>query len=80
MSRTSAGQAIYRPRTGGRARSFFSRIRHKDGALHDLEVNYTPHLAANGQLQGFVIFVRDVSEENRARELARNGSPIFCPS
>src|SRR5688572_2348259 len=61
ISRALAGERV----------SFESRIRHKDGTLHDLELTYAPHILANGTLQGVVIFVRDVTEERRAQDLAR---------
>ena len=55
--------------------SFESRILHKDGTLHELELTYSPHFVDNA-VEGVVIFVRDLTEEKRARAALR---PAMIP-
>ena len=67
---TKARPYIERAMAGERV-SFESRILHKDGTLHDLELTYAPHFLPDGTQQGFVIFVRDVTDERRSQNLIR---------
>ncbi len=67
---TKARPYIERALAGERV-SFESHIRHKDGTLHDLEVTYAPHILTDGTQRGFVVFVRDVTDERRSRDLIR---------
>lgn len=67
---SKAKQYIARALAGERV-TFESRIRHKDGTLHDLEVTYSPHITSDGTIKGAVIFVRDLTGEKQARAALR---------
>ena len=56
---------------GGEKVTFESRVAHKDGSLHDLEVTYVPHLSDAREVKGVVICVRDITDERRAQAAVR---------
>jgi PAS domain S-box-containing protein len=50
----------------GESVRFESRMPDGRGAVHDLSLTYTPDVAADGRIRGFIVLVQDVTENRRA--------------
>ncbi|HVW83171.1 MAG TPA: PAS domain S-box protein, partial [Bryobacteraceae bacterium] len=51
--------------------SFESRIRHRDGTMHDIAVTYTPRRAPDGSVSGFIALVEDITDKKAIEERVR---------
>jgi PAS domain S-box-containing protein len=51
--------------------TFASTIRHKDGAIHDIEVTYAPHFSEPNVVCGLIVSIRDTTAERRAQDLVK---------
>ena len=67
----------------GESVAFESRVRHRDGTLHNVYVTYTPQRGGNGGWDGFIAMVQDISERKRIEsdlEKARGQAAVILES
>jgi PAS domain S-box-containing protein len=53
---------------GGRNVDFDDNVRYGDGDLRDIEINYVPHIAADGTVSGYLALVEDITERKQTEE------------